>query len=185
MWLFHTHGRLRTSSHFLCWFLFGTNCVGGESDRSATQKPGLWPAVECWGCLPRLSEWPAHLWGRLGSGCREERGTDQISQLWSGEWATMKTLLIKGLRTIRKATVTLQGEPEHLWPGGERTPGSEWALLFLLLLTTRNIWNNGNQQFISQIGLTQLFSKLTCVRITGGNFWKYRYLGFSRKDCNS
>ena len=66
MWLFHTHRGLRTSLHFLCWFLFGTSCVGGESDRSATQKHGLWPAAECWGCLPRLSEWPAHLWGQPG-----------------------------------------------------------------------------------------------------------------------
>lgn len=36
----------------------------------------------------------SHLWGWLGPGWREE-GADQVSQLWSVEWARMKKLLIK------------------------------------------------------------------------------------------
>lgn len=118
-------GELRTRSYFLSWFLFGTNCVGGESERSASQKIGLWPLAECWRLSAETARSDRPTCGAgWALGWREERRADQISQLWSEQWARMKKLLIKGQWTIRKATVTLQGEPGQLWQGGERAPSS-------------------------------------------------------------
>lgn len=71
--------------------------VEGENQRGESHKRlASAPSQNAEGCLHSFPEWPAHLWGRLGSGWRKETGADQISQLWSKEWARMKKLLIKG-----------------------------------------------------------------------------------------
>lgn len=125
----------------------------------------------------------SHLWGWLGPGWREE-GADQVSQLWSVEWDRMKKLLIKASWEIRGDGNSAGRAQAPVARWGEGTQLPEWALLFLLLLITGNIWSNWNQQFISQIGLMQWLSKLMSSRITWGSFWKYRSLGFSPKDSN-
>lgn len=187
MWLFHTHrGRLRTRSCFLSWFLFGTNFVEGKSDRRATQKTGRCPLAECWRLSAHVSRvasppvGPAGLWVKG----RERRWSGFPALKW--RMSQNEEAPDQRLPSDKKGDSNSPGRaqsPAARWGEGAQLP--EWTLLFLLLLTTGNIWSNWNQQFISQIGLMQWFSKLICVRITWGSFWKYRCLGFSSKDCNS
>lgn len=148
------------------------------------------------GCISPPGFSLAPIWHQLCRGrVRQEHDTKArpLAHSWmlrlsapTGPWVQGKEELIRfpsfevGMqpqwrRSWSKAAsnkVTLQGEPGHLQPAGERVPASEWALLFLLLFSASSTWSNWNQQFIGQIGLTQCFSKLICLRITGRLFWK-------------
>lgn len=162
MRLFHTHGgKLRTGLYFPSWFLFGTNLapvVQGESQTGARHKSSAsGPQLNAEAVCP---DWA------LGAGKREELIRFPSFEVgmqpqWRRSWSKAAS-----------NKVTLQEEPGHLQPAGERVPASEWALLFPLLLSASSTWSNWNQQFIGQIGLTQCFSKLICLRITGRCFWK-------------
>ena len=161
MWLFHTHGgELGTGCISPLGFSLASiwhSCTGRESDRSMTQNSASGPQLNAEAVCP---DWA------LGAGKREELIRFPSFEVgmqpqWRSSWS--KSVSNK---------VTLQGKLGHLWPGGERMPTSEWAVLFLILLTASSTWSNWNQEFIGQIGLTQCFSKLICLRITGRSFWK-------------
>lgn len=152
------------------WFLLAPiwhQLAGGESDRSMTQSFGLWPTKNAEAVCP---DWAPKV----------ERGADQISQLWSGDAATASEEdPIKGCCYNKVTSRKSCNAPcSQLGRGCLLLNGT----FVSLLLSASSTYT---QQFIGQIGSTQCFSKLICLRINVEMFLETSDIfGFLPKKVN-